>query len=76
MKLRTCSRILSTSLLITISGVTLPANSSDGPKELPALEKGIFTLQKKSFTSERLRGLGFGKDYCWELIYGENCTIK
>ena len=22
------------------------------------------------------RGLGFGKDYCWELVYGEKCILN
>ncbi|WP_320675086.1 hypothetical protein [Prochlorococcus sp. MIT 1341] len=23
-----------------------------------------------------IKSLGFGKDYCWEMVYGQKCIIK
>jgi len=43
--------------------------ASDAPKGFPPLEKGKVSDPSTS-------GLGFGRDFCWELIYGENCTVK
>ncbi len=61
--------LLTTAVIACSSFIALPTNASDTPKAIPLLEKG-------TFSPETLRGLGFGRDHCWELIYGEKCTVK
>ena len=68
-KSKAFSTVLASGLLLALSSFPDPSFASDGPKGIPALQKGRITSQYQ-------RGLGFGKDYCWELIYGERCTVK
>ncbi len=67
-----------TTILTTKPNQVVPSNFIKKPTAIiqtePVTEGGLKPLISKKRIP--IRGLGFGKNYCWELVYGQKCLIS